>query len=252
MKTVCCAVFLCLSLPAVRLQAGDHDLAPAAQPCRAAENRGTTIAFDPVVREIEGWTVDVDPQLLEGDHAALGARALAMLANHLQRIAILVPEPRLADLRRIGIWIEYEHPRLVPMQYHPSRAWLVEQGYNPRLAGKVHVTRATQLLDRDQMLKHPAVVLHELAHGYHDQFLGFDEPRIIEAYEKAKASGTYENVLLYNGRRARHYALTNHKEYFAEGTEAFFYRNDFYPFVRAELEEHDPALYHLLLEIWER
>lgn len=252
MKTLCCAVFLCLSFRALWLQGGDDDLVPAARPCRTTENRSTIIPFDPVEREIEGWTIDVDPQLLEGDYVDLGARALAMLANHLQRIAIVVPDPRLADLRQIGIWIEYEHPSLIPMQYHPSQEWLVERGHDPRLAGKVHVTRAAQLLDRAQMLKHPAVILHELAHGYHDQFLGFDERRILEVYEKAKASGIYEDVLLHNGRRARHYALTNHKEYFAEGTEAFFYRNDFYPFVRAELEQHDPALYHLLLEIWER
>ncbi len=35
-----------------------------------------------------------------------------------------------------------------------------------------------------------------------------------------------------------------------EGTEAYFYRNDFYPFVRAELKEHDPVLHDLLEEIW--
>jgi dipeptidyl-peptidase-4 len=45
--------------------------------------------------------------------------------------------------------------------------------------------------------------------------------------------------------------MTDAKEYFAEGTEAFFYRNDFYPFVRAELKEHDPRLHEVLSEIWE-
>jgi dipeptidyl-peptidase-4 len=120
------------------------------------------------------------------------------------------------------------------------------------LAKKVHITRAATLLSRSQMLKHPAVVLHELAHGYHDQVLSFDDPRIIAVYEQAKQSGSYENVLLYTGKKVRHYGLTDHKEYFAEGTEAFFYRNDFYPFVRAELNEHDPALHDLLQEIWER
>ena len=40
------------------------------------------------------------------------------------------------------------------------------------------------------------------------------------------------------------------QEYFAEGTEAYFYRNDFFPFVRAELKEHDPDLFALLEEIW--
>ncbi|MBM3867292.1 MAG: zinc-dependent peptidase, partial [Verrucomicrobia bacterium] len=49
----------------------------------------------------------------------------------------------------------------------------------------------------------------------------------------------------------KHYGLTNHKEYFAEATEAFFYRNDFYPFVRAELKEHDATMHDVLAKIWE-
>jgi dipeptidyl-peptidase-4 len=46
------------------------------------------------------------------------------------------------------------------------------------------------------------------------------------------------------------YAATTPMEYFAEGTEAFFDGNYFYPFVRAELKEHDPLLHDLLVEIW--
>ena len=41
-------------------------------------------------------------------------------------------------------------------------------------------------------------------------------------------------------------------EYFAEATEAFFGTNDFYPFVRSELERHDPELFGLLKLLWER
>lgn len=44
--------------------------------------------------------------------------------------------------------------------------------------------------------------------------------------------------------------LTDHQEYFAERTEAYFYRKDFYPFVRAELKEHEPLLHELLVKIW--
>ena len=101
------------------------------------------------------------------------------------------------------------------------------------------------------MLKHPAVVLHELAHGFHDQVLGFDHDAIVKAFHDAKERGIYDKVLLYTGETVRHYGLTDHKEYFAEGTEAFFYRNDFYPFVRAELQRHDPELYEVLKRIWE-
>jgi len=206
--------------------------------------------FDPVVKEIEGWTVHVDPALLDGEHAEVGSRALAMLGNHLQRIAVLLPPDRLEKLQQMELWIEHSHPTLGAMQYHPDRKWLEDHGHDPRLAKKVHITRAEQLLSRAQMLKHPAVILHELAHAYHDQALGFDDPRLIKLYKKAMDAGLYDRVLLYNGQRVRHYAATDHKEYFAEGTEAFLYRNDFYPFVAAELAEHDSDLYKLLEEIW--
>jgi len=68
--------------------------------------------FDPVIRDIEGWTVHVDPKLLEGEHAAEGGRSLKMLANHLQRIAVVMPEARLAEVRKLEIWIEHDHPEL--------------------------------------------------------------------------------------------------------------------------------------------
>ncbi|MEZ6091153.1 MAG: metallopeptidase [Pirellulaceae bacterium] len=206
--------------------------------------------FDPVVQEIEGWSVHVDPALLSGDGADDDDRSLAMLANHLQRIAILVPPESLAKLRKVEIWIERDHPVLGAMQYHPSRGWLLANDHDERLTKKVHSPHADQLLSNEQMLKHPAVILHELAHGFHDQFLDFDHPEVIAAFENAKESKRYEQVLLYTGQKVRHYGLSNHKEYFAEGTEAYFYRNDFYPFVRAELKDHDPELHDLLKRLW--
>ena len=206
--------------------------------------------FDPVLREIEGWQVHVEPALLDGQHAEQGTKALTMLANHLQRIKILIPAEPLAKLQQIEFWIEHSHPELKAMQYHPDRQWLVDHGHDPRLARKVHITQARELLSREQMLKHPAVILHELAHAFHDQVLDFDNPEVIAVFERAKAARIYEEVLLYTGKTVRHYGLSNHKEYFAEGTEAYFYRNDFYPFVRAELKQHDQPLHDLLQKVW--
>ena len=101
----------------------------------------------------------------------------------------------------------------------------------------------------------PCFVLHELAHAYHDRVLGFDHAEIQAAYERAKAAGIYENVerWLGNGRPNTHeraYAMSNAREYFAETTEAFFGRNDFFPFTREELEKHDPPMASLLTRLW--
>jgi dipeptidyl-peptidase-4 len=100
------------------------------------------------------------------------------------------------------------------------------------------------------MLKHPAVILHELAHAYHDQVLSFEEPEILKAYTDAMEKGIYEKSLLHTGETVKHYATTNHKEYFAEATEAYLYHNDFYPFVRAELKIHDPAAFAVMQKVW--
>jgi dipeptidyl-peptidase-4 len=206
--------------------------------------------YEPVVKEMLGWTVYIQPTLIDGEHQKEGEKALAMLEDHLRRIAVLVEQPQLKRLRKVEIWIEQDHPELGAMQYHPSLGWLKRNGHDPRLAKKVHVTNASSLLSRQQMIKHPWVILHELAHGYHHQYLGFDDPRIKSGYKTAMEKGLYDEVMLYTGATAEHYATTDHKEYFAESTEAYLARNDFYPFVRAELKEHDPQTHKLMKEIW--
>jgi len=59
------------------------------------------------MQEIEGWTVHVDPQLVEGENSEEGARALKMLANHPQRIAILLPEEQPVRMQKLEICIEH-------------------------------------------------------------------------------------------------------------------------------------------------
>lgn len=208
----------------------------------------------PVTREIEGWTVLVDPRLVEGEgegeRRELGERALFALRAQLHRIALVADADRLRKLRELEIWIELDHPRLRSMQYHPSIGWLRSNGHDERLAKKVHIPRAGSLLEPRESAKHPWVVLHELAHAYQDRFVGWNDPDLRAAFEKAKKEGRYESVLHVFGGTTRHYALSNHHEYFAEGTESYFGRNDFYPFVRAELKQHDPTLHDFLRRVW--
>jgi len=46
------------------------------------------------------------------------------------------------------------------------------------------------------------------------------------------------------------YAVTNHKEYFAELTEALFSTNDVFPYTREELAGHDPKGMAVLRRVW--
>ena len=208
--------------------------------------------YDPIVKKLEGWTIKVDPKLLKNENNELKSQVFTALANHLQRIKYILPEAKVKALQKLPIWLDHHYEPLGSMQYHPGVTWLRANKHDPRLVKHVHIPRAKALLDRGQWAKHPYVILHELAHAYHDQVLenGFQNKAVLDAYKKAKAKGTYEKVLLYTGRTVKHYGLTNQMEYFAECTESYLGMNDFYPFVRAELNEHDPRMFKLLKKIW--
>jgi hypothetical protein len=199
-------------------------------------------------RSIEGWTVRVN-RILLNQEADLGGEALKLLGVKLYEISRVVPPHPLRVLRNVPIWLGVDDGPNDRAQYHPSREWLQEHRFNPEKAKAVEIGSARSFLKT--ATEQPAMLLHELAHAYHDQVLTFQHAGIQEAWREAKKGGSYESVLRISGVRERHYGLTDPQEYFAEGTEAFFGTNDFYPFVRAELRVHDPRLFHLLEEIWQ-
>ena len=213
------------------------------------ENQQNEGFYDPVARDVEGWTIKVDPALLTEENKADAERVFKALANHLQRVVFILPEKKVKELQKISIWVERDG-KGGGLVYHPNPNWLESHGYDRRMAKHVHVPKIAHLLDRNQWAKHPYAIMHELAHEYRDQVLGFNQAEIIAAFEQAKKTQIYESVLAHDHRKVKHYALTNHKEYFAESTESYLGVNDFYPFVRAELKEHDPRMFALQEKIW--
>jgi hypothetical protein len=217
-------------------------------PARKSGKRYVPTA-DYAKRSIEGWTVRVNKALL-GKEADLGGRALQLLQNKLYGIRRVVPPAALRKLQEVPIWLGVDDGHAPCAEYHPSRDWLMKNGFNPDKAKSVEIGNASRFLEwsKDQ----PEMVLHELAHSYFDRVLGLKDPGVNAAYERAVKSGLYDSVLRNNGKMERAYALCNPEEYFAEATEAFFGTNDFYPFVRVELVKHDPTLYKVLVDVWNR
>jgi hypothetical protein len=201
-------------------------------------------------RNIEGWTIRIDDRLLKGDGLVLGEQALKLLNAKLVDITSVVPEKALAKLKAVTIELDLDYGGLTPMQYHNDAAWLKEKGYNENLAGCVHIPVASDFLSPFEIRRMPWVVLHELSHAYHDQVLGYEEPRVKAAWKKFCASGKYESVLTSVGKKRGHYGLTNQMEFFAEMTESYFGSNDFYPFVAGELKQAEPKIFALMAEIW--
>jgi hypothetical protein len=129
-------------------------------------------------RSIEGFRVRVDERLLPGGaDDEVGRAALAFLAAKLADVRIVVPADKLERLRQVTIVLDASCGDLHAMQYHPSGDWLEANGYPRDLEKCVHLPRAADVATRRNVNEQPWVVLHELAHAYHDQVLGFDEPR---------------------------------------------------------------------------
>jgi hypothetical protein len=233
---------LALFLAILSLRGQSTSRAPGAPP----------VPFDPTVeytvQYLEGWDIMVNQRLAAKEHRDLRDRALKLLSDHLYRITRVVPPGPLANLRRIPVWVELNEPHHPCMCYHPDAAWLRRHDMNPQKAGAIEIANAENFLKWTQ--QQPWMVLHELAHGYHHQVLGFDHADVKSCFRYAVASGVYRSVLHWDGRKKRAYALENDMEYFAESTEAYFGSNDFYPFVRAELKQHDPRMYDLIEKAW--
>lgn len=218
----------------------------------AEDKKPLAVVVERTDRDLEGWRIRVDNRLLAAPHEALGVRCLKFLEHRLFEIKTVVPAERVKQLQTVKIVLDLDHGDLKPAQYHPSAGWLVAHGYAADLEKCVHLPRAADIPTSRNIREQPWMILHELAHAYHDQFLDFEEPRVKAAFDRYKAGGQGEKTLLHNGQRVKHYALTNHKEFFAEMTEAYFGVNDFFPFTRAELIESEPQLYELLKTIWSK
>ncbi|MFQ5808124.1 MAG: hypothetical protein ACE5JM_00780 [Armatimonadota bacterium] len=201
------------------------------------------------VQQMEGWTVHVNRALLSEENETLGRDTVEVLRQQLYQVNRVIPKPALERLHEVPIWVEAKSD-VKCMCYHPSEKWLRDNGFNPAKARSIELGNPTNFLD--WTLHQPWMLLHELTHAYHDRVLGDDNPDVLAAYERAKASKAYDSVLRHSGRKERAYAIGNHKEYLAELTEAYFGCNDWYPFVRAELKQHDPKGLEMVEKIWGR
>ena len=238
--------YLCLIACLLASQAVAQDSRPAEGP---ATQPTTEDRFE--IRNLEGWTVYINrdvPRLYPGQTA----RTLEHLRWELYQIKLAAPALAVTNMQEHNaIWMEYKEK--VNLSYHPERSWLIGRGYTiPRdpksfmsLSVKTHV---------GDSYRHPFVVFHELAHGYDYYFIGkgheYGNAESQANYERMMKEGKYERVKIWDGRIGSHYGRTNRMEYWAESTEAYLAVNDIYPFVRAELREHDPNMARFIERYW--
>lgn len=229
--TISLAISCCLFLPS---------LATARVPFESHETR-----------KIQGWTIHIS-HALKKSQPKKTATAIKLLTGQLKRVVRSVPPKAVNALRTVPIWINPQYEGVQPRaEYHPSKGWLSDNERDPQMAKAIEITNVAKFEAENRRM--PDLILHELAHAYHDQVLSFDHAAIKEAFELAVKSGTYDSVKRFTGRKTitdKAYAMSNHKEYFAETTEALFGQNDFYPFNLKELQAHDPQMVIVLKRCW--
>lgn len=219
----------------------------------AFEPEGEGVAFvheatdSYTVRRMHGFMVRVSAAAMA--RAETTEPALALLEKKLAEVIELTPGHTHEHLRRVVFWVEHEAPDHPCACYHPGKQWLVENGFNADKEKGIEISNTRNFVawTRDAQ---PLMVLHELAHAYHDLVLGFDHALVRDCYAAAKKGGKYDEVGHVSGETRRHYAMSNEREYFAELTESYFGKNDFAPFTRQELRVFDPRGYEMIEKLW--
>lgn len=210
------------------------------------------------VTEVCGWQVKIRDELeLDPQSTEQVEDAISQLREQLEEIERVVPKPAVQKLKSVVLWFSPEYDGVPPRaEYHPGAEWLKDNHRDPQMVRGVEFTNV-KVFSRER-LRMPNFVLHELAHAFHHQVLadGFENKQVKEMYQKARDAGSYENVEQRFGdgrsKTVRAYAMNNAAEYFAEGTEAYFSTNDFFPFDRSQLRKHDPELQELLGQLWSK
>ncbi|MFT7485447.1 MAG: hypothetical protein ACI9F9_001297 [Candidatus Paceibacteria bacterium] len=197
-------------------------------------------------RQMEGWTVLVQRELMADED--LCQRVTSVLEVKLWEIETRLPQAVVERLQSVKIRLHLDRAGCAGGVYHPSQEWLREHDFPEDWARGIEFGNARNFLSWGR--QQPAMVLHELAHAWHHQVLGYERKEVIEAFEQTEREQTLDEVLYVTGGAKRAYALNNPQEFFAEMSEAWWATNDFFPFVRVEVQESFPHVVGMLESCW--
>lgn len=201
---------------------------------------------------IDGFNFKINRLGMSAEHLDSILTTLGVQAKQLRDS---LPPHALEVMEERPVWITYVPPSGTGTAcFHPSKEWLLNNDFPPQMTACVHICDT-----RKYLLYHSHVntLLHEMSHYYHFHVLGFSNTEIITTYNSVRASGIYYPTIEHTSSvgivcQQTAYCMTNEKEYFAECSEAYWGKNDFYPYNREEFLEFDPQGYYLVKSMWTR
>ena len=203
--------------------------------------------------QLASFNVLVEDDALK-NNTVLTNTALSLLETKLKEITELKIDQVIKDsLIAVPIFMNWIRTT-GGAQYHPSKDWLINNGYIPEKARCVEISNITNFINWTEQ-NQPYMVLHELAHAYHHRVLNNNSAIITDAFQNAVSTNLYTNISYHSGggnysTLPTAYALNNENEFFAELTEAYFGLNDYFPFNFNDLSNYDPIGFKAMVSIW--
>ena len=186
---------------------------------------------------------------ITGGHPKERGQLIDLMTRQAAQIQAALPAATYTKLKGATVWAHWDTIKL-GMAYHPDAGFLRKAGIPAELHRGVEIQNLRNYLDWTTGPQ-PWALLHEFAHKYHHEVLGPNHEEVRKCYESAMARGLYRSVSHVSGKKEVAYATADRFEYFAELTEAYFGKNDFFPFTREELRRHDPRGFALMEACWE-
>jgi hypothetical protein len=202
-----------------------------------------------MVENIAGWTINVEDTVWL-KRPSLTRECLAAIDKSLSKIAATLPPQSLERLRSIPIYLTDTRSVPAPVHTHRDKRWLAAHGED------IEKVNAVDICDPDKIVSYLATkdpgLLLEFSFAYQQLFLtASDQDTLRQIYTSALSEGKYRLVASDRGVRQTP-AAYDESQMFVSGSQAYWGRNDFYPFTRAELKEYDPKLHDFLKLVWER
>jgi hypothetical protein len=155
---------------------------------------------------ITGHPLRIDGKLWEKNRV-LVQNVLQILDYEVKAVIKELPQEAMAKIADVPIWLETETPNNAPIQYHYSRAWLLEHGYNPNKEAAIEIV-AKDFVDFAKTSPFPLLAPLAAAYGHR---LAVSKNQIVLA-----AFGNTVSNKLYKFKRADDYFVAISERYFSD------------------------------------
>jgi len=194
---------------------------------------------------LEGWDVYIEQHLVDKNDIRVFL-AMRLLKEKLQELQTLLPADAVKQLKSVPIF--FSENKEFNAEYYFFERNVYRTGKDIKMMNGIEFRSISFFIEESKYS--PMLLLHELAHAYHKLNYERIDKIVMRAYRHAETGNLYQNVLTITNRYSRAYALESPFEYFAELTESYFGRNNYFPFDQVELKEYDRMGYDMVEKAW--